>query len=130
MTAMLRREAIDVEGIRERLFDSRWRTENYGDDSVKFFSPSGILVIVSFDPDSAEDGQPWLHASISHATETRLPSYSDMRQVARAVWPDGYCHQVFAPPGDHVNITPNVLHLWGRYDGTRVLPDFGRLGTI
>lgn len=127
---MLRREAIDVPGILSRLFDTRWRSEDYGDDSVKFYSPSGMLIIVSFDPESAEDGQPWLHASVSHVEGSRLPAYSDLKQMAAAVWPEGYCYQVFAPPGDHVNITSNVLHLWGRYDGTHVLPDFARFGTI
>lgn len=129
MTAMLRREAIDKAGILERLHDRRWTTEDYGDDSIKFHGPTGKLIIVSFDPDS-DDGIPWLHASISHLSENLLPSYSDLKQMARAVWPDGYCHQVFAPEADHVNIRSNVLHLWGRFDGARVLPDFGRLGTI
>lgn len=130
MTAMLRREALDTEGILARLYDKQWRAEPYGDDSVKFHGPSGKLIVVSFDPDSAEDGQPWVHASISNLSPQLLPSYSDLKQMARAVWPDGYCYQVFAPPGDHVNITSNVLHLWGRYDGSWVLPDFGRQGTI
>lgn len=129
MTAMLRREAIDVDGILARLYDKRWTTEPYGDDTVKFHGPSGQLIIVSYDPESA-DGIPWLHASTSHVSEARLPSYSDLKQMAHAVWPDGYCHQVFAPDGDHINIKSNVLHLWGRAGGGRVLPDFGRLGTI
>jgi hypothetical protein len=37
---------------------------------------------------------------------------------------------VFAPPSEHVNIHDHALHLWGRLDGARVLPDFGRFGTI
>jgi hypothetical protein len=129
MTATLRRDAIDVKGILQRLHDKRWTTEPYGDDSVKFHGPSGQLIIVSFDPDS-DDSIPWLHASTSHLAESRLPSYSDIKQMAQAVWPDGYCYQVFAPADDHVNITRNVLHLWGRADGAMVLPDFARLGTI
>lgn len=130
MTVLLRREAIDTEGILKRLYDPGWRPENYGDDSVKFFSPTGMLIIVSFDPESFDDGVPWLHASISHVSAARLPSYSDLRQMAKAVWPQGNCYQAFVPDSDHVNLTPNVLHLWGRYDGASVLPDFGRFGTI
>lgn len=129
MTALLRREAIDVQGILDRLYDNRWTIENYGDDSIKFHGPSAQMIIVSWDPDT-EPGVPWLHASWSHVDAVRMPSYSDLRQMYRAVFPLGYAYQVFAPGGDHINITPNVLHLWGRADGVPVLPNFGRLGTI
>lgn len=129
MTPTLRRDALDVEGILDRLCDNRWSAENYGDDTVKFHGPSGQLIIVSADPES-EPGVLWLHASWSHLSQVRMPSYSDLRQMHRAVFPIGYAYQVFAPGGDHINITPNVLHLWGRSDGVPVLPDFGRAGTI
>lgn len=128
MTGMLRHEAIDTKGILQRL-GKDWTAEVYGADSYKFYGPAGQLIIVSWDPDS-DQGNPWLHASISHLRTVRMPSYSDMKQMGSAVWPDGHCYQVFAPKDQHISITPNVLHLWGRYDGSMVLPDFGRFGTI
>jgi hypothetical protein len=129
MTATLRREAIDRQGVLDRLYDNRWTSEDYGDDSIKFHGPSGKLIIVSWDPDT-EPGVPWIHASISHQDPWRIPGYGELKQMHRAVFPVGYAYQVFAPGGDHINITPNVLHLFGRADGVPVLPNFGRLGTI
>ncbi|MEU4804392.1 hypothetical protein [Actinosynnema sp. NPDC023587] len=38
--------------------------------------------------------------------------------------------QVFVPPAEHANFHPRALHLWGRGDGRRMLPDFGSAGTI
>jgi hypothetical protein len=46
------------------------------------------------------------------------------------VFGHGWSYQVFAPPSQHVNIHEHALHLWGRVDGTNVLPSFGVLGTI
>ncbi|MEV8439237.1 hypothetical protein AB0425_17820 [Actinosynnema sp. NPDC051121] len=76
-------------------------------------------------PDLDDD---WVHASFSR--RSGLPSYDDLVLLHRAVWGDGYAYQVFVPPAQHINISPNVLHLWGRADGRPVLPDFGRFGTI
>jgi hypothetical protein len=37
---------------------------------------------------------------------------------------------MFAPPAEHVNIHERALHLWGRVDGSPVMPNFGVYGTI
>lgn len=78
------------------------------------------------------DGQvhSWLHASISiHGGA--MPTYEDMALLHRAVYGRRrYSYQVFAPEAKHVNITENVLHLFGRVDGANALPDFAPLGTI
>lgn len=76
------------------------------------------------------DGERWLHGSIAHPT--RPATYDDLRALHALVFGDRYAYQVFAPERDHININPNVLHLWGRFDGIdgRVLPNFGEHGTI
>lgn len=74
------------------------------------------------------DGAEWVHASIARNS---MPTYDDLVMLHRAVWKGrGYAYQVFAPDSDHINIHAHALHLWGRLDGKRVLPDFGFLGTI
>lgn len=75
------------------------------------------------------DGEEWIHASI--ARSDRMPDYADLVALHAAVWGTwGHSFQAFVPPTEHVNIHPNALHLWGRADGTRTWPDFGRHGTI
>lgn len=73
-------------------------------------------------------GNNWIHASIGQ--HHHMPTYEDMQLMHRAVFGDRWAYEVFAPPSDHINIHQFVRHLFGRVDGTRVLPDFGRLGTI
>jgi hypothetical protein len=127
MTAV--RDMIDVDAIRDRLGKDNWMpAEPLGEDAWTLQGP-GRRIIVSVDLDS-EPGTEWLHASVAYKDRWRLPSYSDLKQMHAAVFPDGHAYQCFVPPGDHVNITTNVLHLWGRLDGANVLPDFGRFGTI
>jgi hypothetical protein len=75
------------------------------------------------------DGALWIHASIASPDET--PSYDDLCQLYRAVWGGtGYAYQCFVPPAEHVNIHQDALHLWGRADGARVLPNFAPFGSI
>lgn len=76
-------------------------------------------VIVSCAP--LDDGE-IVHASISHPAT--LPTYEELKLLHRAVFGDGWAYQVFAPPSDHVNIHAFALHLWGRLDGSAMLPDF------
>lgn len=87
-------------------------------------------IIVTGDHKSdAATGAHWVHASIR--CKHRMPEYEDLKLLHRAVFGDnGWAYQVFAPTAEHVNIHEHVLHLFGRLDGARVLPDFGRFGTI
>jgi hypothetical protein len=88
----------------------------------------GARIIVTAGPidDSGED---WIHASISRPDQ--LPSYEDLKQLHRAVWRGtGWAYQVFAPTSHHVNIHEYALHLWGRPDGSAVLPEIGADGSI
>jgi hypothetical protein len=87
-------------------------------------------VIVTGDHASeSEEGVNWVHASISRKAD--MPTYDDLALLHRAVFgEEGWAYQVFAPARQHINIHEHVLHLFGRADGERVLPDFGRHGTI
>lgn len=123
------RDHLDVKAISSRL-GSDWTAKPLGEDGWTFqFVRGGRAIIVTLDTDSDPDNW-WIHASIAYKDSWRIPSYSDLKQMHRAVFNSQHAYQCFVPPAEHINITSNVLHLWGRYDGTNVLPDFGRLGTI
>lgn len=89
--------------------------------------PGSIIVTVDHQT-GYPDQTNWIHASISR--DDHMPTYEDLKLLHQAVWGDGWAYQVFAPPAEHINIHEHVLHLFGRADGRRVLPDFGRFGTI
>jgi hypothetical protein len=86
----------------------------------------GSLIVTQAEQD---DGEEWLHASI--AWRHNMPTYDDLTMLHRAVFGRRrWAYQVFTPDTEHVNIHRYALHLWGRADGARVLPDFGRFGSI
>jgi len=71
----------------------------------------------------------WVHASLAWAS--RVPTYEELCILKDAVYgPERYAYQVFASSDRHVSIHDYALHLWGRADGERALPDFGMYGTI
>lgn len=80
------------------------------------------------DDQDESDGVMYVHASI--AGRDVMPSYHHLTMLHAAVFGNRYAYQVFAPKADHVNIHGLALHLWGRSDGQRAMPDFGRFGTI
>jgi hypothetical protein len=122
-----RRDHIDAAAIHERL-GSDWEAPTPLGDDAWTIRGRGKAIIVSYDPDS-EPGIEWVHASIAYRDTWRIPSYSDLKQLHRSVF-NGPAYQCFVPSGEHINITSNVLHLWGRLDGQAALPNFGREGTI
>lgn len=122
------RDMIDADAISKRLGNVWGKPQVLGEDAWTIEGPNR-RIIVSVDLDS-DPGTEWLHASIAYADRWRMPSYSDLKQMHAAVFPEGHAYQCFVPPDAHVNITSNVLHLWGRLDGEPALPDFGRFGTI
>lgn len=122
-------DVIDAQAIRERLYGEYWsEPEPYGEDSWIIYR-TDRKIIVSIDNYSDPD-TPWIHASVSYDQSWRIPSYSDMKQMHAAVFGDGHAYQCFVPPSEHINITANVLHLFGRLDGKPALPNFGREKTI
>ena len=120
---------IDILRIRQRLGRKNWGVpEQFGPDGWRLdHLGSRSRIIITKSPVPGDDSD-WLHASISH--QRFMPSYDDLTTLHKAVWPDGYAYQVFAPPAAHINIHPNALHLWGKPDGERLLPDFGAMGSI
>lgn len=125
----LPRETIDALKIKRVLGRDWFPPQPYGEDCWWFDTrdPQGLRIIVS--PFGETDGSDWIHASISRLNG-EIPTYDDLTLLHRAVFGDGYAYQCFVPASEHINITENVLHLWGRLDGMAVLPDFGRGRTI
>jgi hypothetical protein len=123
--------SLDPLGIRARLGRDAWGppTEHGPDGwhyrAAKGQEPGSVIVTCS---DLHDDTRQWVHASISR--RDRMPTYDEVQLLHRAVWPNGYAYQVFAPPAEHINIHAHALHLWGLPDGVRLLPDFGWAGTI
>jgi hypothetical protein len=115
------------------------RRAGYRPTPPSAFGPAGVSVrlhdqqgrhigsvIVSQTP---LDGADWIHASIAWTNHT--PVYQDLALLKAAVFGDRReAYQVFPSANRHVNIHEHALHLWGRADGARVLPDFGAEGTI
>lgn len=86
-------------------------------------------VMVTQSPVDEGDLTEWIHASFSWVN--RVPTYDELMRLKLAVWgPNGEAYQVHPADRDHVNIHEFALHLWGRADGARVLPNFGKHGTI
>lgn len=113
--------------IRRRLGRKEWGAPfEFGPDGWLFDHRDEVARIIVSAADW-RDGRVWIHASISRPV---MPTYEDLCLMHRAVWPDGWAYQVFAPPSDHVNIHDRALHLWGRPDGSAVLPNFGMYGSI
>lgn len=100
-------------------FGVGWKFDQLGDDGMPAMD---VLVTLG-----RFDEQLWIHASI--ARPTRMPDYEELTMLYRAVF-SGPAYQCFVPPAEHIDLHPYALHLWGRDDGERVLPNFGHLGTI
>jgi hypothetical protein len=136
---------LDALAIRRRLGRTMWAPPvEFGPDGWMFeaYEPgtrivgpvAWLRILVSLGPVPGADGEPdpdegdWVHASIFRRDE--VPTYQDLVLLHAAVWPDGHAAQLFVPPSEHINIHDRVLHLWGRPDGRRLLPNFGALGHI
>lgn len=62
-------------------------------------------------------GDGWDHLSVS--LEKRTPTWEELEHARRLfTQPEETWMQLHVPPSDHVNINPNVLHLWRPLEGT------------
>lgn len=123
-----------IRRLRHGLADRIGFAEKFGPSGLRIImhsplvlatTPSGSIIVTQ----AAHDGDEWIHASIARAN--RMPTYDDLCTLKEAVWgPEGEAYQAFVSASRHVNIHPNALHLWGRADGSRVLPEFGAGGSI
>lgn len=68
------------------------------------------------------DEEFWYHVSLSR--EDRLPCYHDVQYVKQIFMGDRLAIQLFVPKAEHININPNVLHLWSCLSKPPALPDF------
>lgn len=67
----------------------------------------------------------WLHVSAS--SQNRMPSYGEMKRVkADFIGRERDAIEYHAKESEHINIHPNVRHLWSRMDGERLMPDMRR----
>lgn len=113
--------SLDALAIRRNLGRKEWSAPlAFGPAGWGFrsTSPPGSVLVTCAD----HDGEEWVHASIAWADQ--MPTYADLKKLHAAVFGAGWAYQVFAPPSDHVNIHQHALHLFGRLDGSPVLPDF------
>lgn len=126
------RANLDALRIRRTLGRSDWNLPKpWGEDSWLIDRVDGTgRIIVSFAPYDDRDGveHDWIHASMSY--RDRMPEYADLKLLHQAVFQDRTAYQVFVPPAEHYNYHEFCLHLWGRADGTPVLPDFTFLGAV
>lgn len=82
---------------------------------VKTPYTKGFLVVV------CSTGHGWDHVSISH--EKRVPTWNEMEYIKRLMFEDHeVAMQLHVPPKDHINIHPNVLHLWRPQDQDIPMP--------
>ena len=105
-----------------RIVPAPWRVVSEGDDGAMYVMPNRhASVIVSVARE--QDGRLWLHASMGRPD--RLPTWDELAAMkAWAIGTDRYAYQVIPPASKHVNIHPNVLHLWAPLEGDLPLPDF------
>lgn len=108
-------EQFGPAGLSMRVLERRGRGATYA-----------LGIVVS---QADHDGDEWLHASLSRPG--RMPDYADLVLLKDVAFgPDRVAYQVFPRSERHISIHDFCLHLWGRADGTDVLPDFGAEGTI
>jgi len=113
--------------IRARLGRAYWKPpEPFGPDGWSMIRADGTGSVI-ITAARQDDGEEWWHVSIAGDV---MPTYAELVELHAAVWPDGHAYQCFVPPSEHVNIHERALHLWGRADGARVLPNFAWLGSI
>lgn len=119
--------SIDALRMRRVLGREEWKPpQEHGPDGwiTSRYDGTYSVIVTAFDWEGVE----YVHASI--AGHPAMPTYDDLTVLHRAVFGDGYAYQMFVPRSKHVDIHPTALHLWGRRDGKRVLPEFGIEGTI
>lgn len=91
----------------------------YGDTFGAFRIPcpktGGLLLVLTSDGNGSRDDMgdeyAWDHASVS--ARNRPPNWTEMCLVKSIFWADDECVvQFHVPDAEHINLHPNVLHLW------------------
>ncbi len=69
----------------------------------------------------ASNDEGWDHISVS--LPDRCPTWAEMDHVKRLFFKDDeVAIQLHLPPADHINIHPNVLHIWRPHDTVIPVP--------
>lgn len=72
----------------------------------------------------ASAGEGWDHVSVSG--KNRTPNWNEMMLIHRIFFMEYEITMQFCvPKGEHINIHPNVLHLWRSWDQPFTLPPAG-----
>jgi len=118
----------DLPAQQTRLRRAGWARAAQGNDGAGWWShpASGLTLVHSVDREP--DGNLWGHVSVSGDLGRRLPSWAELRDAQRLLYPDLAGLQVIAPESGHVNIA-EAAHAWTCLTAV-VIPDFGRMGTI
>jgi len=102
---------LDSDELKPLLVKLEWAKEQLGEynnrwNAVLEIPHKGVLLRVI-----ASTGQGWDHVSVSLAN--RCPTWEELEHVRKLLFkPDEVVMQLHVPAKDHVNIHPNVLHLW------------------
>ena len=119
--------SVNALEIRRRLGPHLWGPPKpYGPDGWTFTHRSGERSVIVTVAEHHSTGE-WVHASMTG--NGRVPDYDDMVHLHQAVFGEGFSYLQFVPPEYHVNIHEHALHLWGRLDGTPVMP-YAAGGTV
>jgi hypothetical protein len=110
----------------ERRAPAGWRLRMRGGDGEHWMAEQWRLSMI-WSLSLEDDGNIWLHASLAHGK--RLPERPEMGRVKDWVFgPARWAYEVWPPEAAYVNLR-EVLHLWGRLDGSPVLPEFSALAS-
>lgn len=100
-----------------------WRVRDETEDG-RAYQHRGRAMIVICSTALELDGNVWAHISCSKNGGAQLPSYAELAEVkATFLGAHRKAVLVFAPTREHVNLHPNVHHLWTCLTG-EPLPDF------
>ncbi len=105
-----------------------WRVTEMRDDGARWQNDKRQMIVIA-SISVEQDGKAWMHLSMSHAR--RVPTYDELVYL-KLHWAgdDRKCVMVLPEKAKHINIDPNVLHLFCCLEGDP-LPDFtGGRGTI
>jgi hypothetical protein len=113
--------ALRMEISRRAALAARWRYLDRWGVGQCYRVPWGSVIWTAA---THADSRQWLH--VSSSGRDGVPTYEQLAEVkAVVVGPDRYAYSVWPPVARHVNINPDVLHLWALIDGgPEPLPDF------
>lgn len=98
-------------------FPEKYRVDGNKNESGAFrlvFKERQLQIIAS-------DQLGWDHVSVS--LNHRIPNWTEMSYIKNLFFePHEWAYQLHAPPSDHINLHPYVLHLWRPQDQEIPLP--------